>query len=102
MTGLAAFDGTPRPPRGLEVVMAGALAQKPWVAGHTWVFLQYLLGFRRLGVDVLFLDRLDAGMSVEEIQSSYDRHARAAREIAEECFDSDKVLSRLLRLLDLR
>jgi hypothetical protein len=48
------------------LVVAGALAQKPWVAGHTWVFLQYLLGFRRLGFDVLFIDRLDRGMAVDE------------------------------------
>src|SRR6266567_1486425 len=40
------------------IVIAGALAQKPNVGGHTWVFLQYLLGLRRLGWDVLFLDSL--------------------------------------------
>jgi hypothetical protein len=44
--------------RGL-IVIAGSVAQKPRHGGHTWVFLQYLLGFRRLGWDVLFLDRLD-------------------------------------------
>lgn len=42
------------------IVVGGALARKPGFAGHTWVFLQYLLGFRELGWDVLFLDRLDA------------------------------------------
>jgi hypothetical protein len=40
------------------VVIAGSLAQKPRHGGHTWVFLQYLLGFKRLGWDVLFLDQL--------------------------------------------
>jgi hypothetical protein len=45
------------PGRG-TVVLAGALAQRPGVGGHAWVFLQYLLGFRRLGYDVLFVDRL--------------------------------------------
>lgn len=40
------------------IVLAGSLAQKPGHGGHTWVFLQYLLGFRRLGWDVLFLDEL--------------------------------------------
>jgi hypothetical protein len=48
------------------IVVAGALAQKPHQAGHTWQFLQYLLGFRRLGFDVLFVDRLDADMCVDE------------------------------------
>jgi hypothetical protein len=45
-----------------SIVIAGALAQKPGHGGHTWVFLQYLLGFRRLGWDVLFLDRLEPDM----------------------------------------
>jgi hypothetical protein len=40
------------------IVLAGSLAQKPYHGGHTWVFLQYLLGFKRLGWDVLFLDQL--------------------------------------------
>ena len=42
-----------------RIAIAGALAQKPGVGGLTWVFLQYLLGFKRLGWDVLFLDRLE-------------------------------------------
>ncbi len=46
------------------IVVAGALAQRPWYGGHTWVFLQYLLGFRRLGWEVLFVDRLEPGMCV--------------------------------------
>lgn len=47
------------------IVFAGSLAQKPLQGGHTWVFLQYLLGFRRLGWDVLFLDRLEPEMCVD-------------------------------------
>jgi len=47
------------------IIVAGSLAQRPRHAGHTWVFLQYLLGFKRLGWDVLFLDRLDAAMCVD-------------------------------------
>jgi Methyltransferase domain len=39
------------------IAVAGAVAQKAGRGGHTWVFLQYLLGFRRLGYDVLFVDR---------------------------------------------
>ena len=39
-----------------RIVVAGSLAQRACRGGHTWVFLQYLLGFRRLGFDVLFLD----------------------------------------------
>ena len=44
------------------IVVAGSLAQRPGQGGHAWVFLQYLLGFKRLGFDVLFLDRLEADM----------------------------------------
>jgi hypothetical protein len=50
--------------RGL-IAVGGSLAQKPHQAGHTWVFLQYLLGFRRLGYDVLVLDRLEPGMCTD-------------------------------------
>lgn len=47
------------------IIVAGSLAQKPGHGGHTWVFLQYLLGFRRLGWDVLFLDRLEPEMCLD-------------------------------------
>jgi len=49
--------GTPPAPR---IAIGGAMAQKPGSAGHAWQFLQYLLGLRRLGYEVLFLDRLEA------------------------------------------
>lgn len=45
-----------------SVVIAGAVAQRPGYGGHTWVFLQYLLGFRRLGFDVFLVDRLTVDM----------------------------------------
>ena len=35
------------------------MALKPGAAGHAWQFLQYLLGFRGLGYDVLLLDAID-------------------------------------------
>jgi hypothetical protein len=41
-----------------RIAIAGCMAQKPGQAGHTWQYLQYLLGFHRLGWDVLFVDRL--------------------------------------------
>jgi hypothetical protein len=53
-------------PVGARIVVAGSLAQRPGYGGHTWVFLQYLLGFRRLGYDVLFVDRLEPEMCVDE------------------------------------
>jgi hypothetical protein len=43
-------------------VVAASVAQKPRHGGHTWVVLQYLLGLRRIGFDVLLLDRLEPAM----------------------------------------
>jgi hypothetical protein len=45
-----------------RVAVAGSVAQRPQRGGHAWVFLQYLLGFRRLGYEVLFVDRLTTEM----------------------------------------
>jgi hypothetical protein len=49
-----------------SLVIAGALAQKPKIAGHTWLLLQYLLGFRRLGWKTLFVDYLEPSICVDE------------------------------------
>ena len=44
------------------IAVAGSMAQRPHRGGHAWVFLQYLLGFQRLGYEVLFVDRLTSEM----------------------------------------
>ena len=44
------------------IALSGSIAQRPGRAGHTWVFLSYLLGFRSLGYEVLFIDRLTLDM----------------------------------------
>jgi hypothetical protein len=48
---------------------------------------------------LVFSDMEEALDGVERICSDYDRHAKAARDIAEEYFDSDKVLRQLLTKL---
>jgi hypothetical protein len=48
-----------------SVVIGGSLAQKPHFGGLTWVYLQLLLGFKGLGWDVLFLDRLEPEMCID-------------------------------------
>lgn len=48
-----------------RVVVAGSLAQKPGYAGHTWALAQYAIGFRDLGFDVLFLDRIESALCVD-------------------------------------
>lgn len=50
------------PTNGPTVVLCGALAHRPGRGGHAWVFLNWLLGLRRLGYEPLFVDRLDADM----------------------------------------
>lgn len=39
----------------MKIVFAGVIAREP-LGGPTWVWLQYLLGFRRLGHEVYFLE----------------------------------------------
>jgi hypothetical protein len=63
------------------VVLAGSIAQRPRRAGHTWVFLQYLLGFRRLGWQVFFVDWLDEAMCGGQVGQS--RHAKYLRSVME-------------------
>ena len=46
-----------------------------------------------------FTTLAEAVAAIEEIEAHYPRHARAARALAEEYFDSDKILSRLLNRL---
>lgn len=48
-----------------RAVVAGSVAQRPGQGGHTWVFLQYVLGLKRLGWSVLFLDRLEPDMCTD-------------------------------------
>jgi hypothetical protein len=45
------------------VAVGGALAQRPGYGGHAWALLNYLLGLRELGHEVLFLDRLSLDMA---------------------------------------
>lgn len=45
-----------------RIVVGGSVAQRPGQGGHTWLFVQYALGLKRLGWDVLLLDRLEPDM----------------------------------------
>jgi hypothetical protein len=65
------------------VAISGSIAQRPGRAGHAWVFLSYLLGFRALGFEVLFLDRLDAGMVDADEWVAGARSSRGARWLLE-------------------
>jgi hypothetical protein len=41
------------------VAIGAAIAQRPGVGGHTWVALQWMLGFRALGWEPVLVDRLE-------------------------------------------
>jgi len=41
-------------------------------------------------------DEAEAG--IREVETNYQRHAKAARDIAEAYFDSDKILNRILEI----
>src|SRR5215218_427826 len=48
-----------------SIVVGGSLAQRPGYGGHAWALLNYVLGLRQLGHDVLFLDRLTPEMATD-------------------------------------
>jgi hypothetical protein len=42
-----------------RILISGAIGSYPlWGAGNTWAFLQYVLGFRRLGFDAYYVEHL--------------------------------------------
>ena len=41
----------------------------------------------------------EAVSAIKEVERDYARHAKAARAIAEEYFDSDKILTRLIEAM---
>jgi hypothetical protein len=53
-----------------SLLLAGSVAQRPGLGGHAWVFLQWLLGFRRLGFEVLFVDWLTRDICGGAVESS--------------------------------
>ena len=71
---------------------------KPVLAQETGFSEHYPTGTRLLAFSTLE----EARAGAEAIAADYGRHVRAAREIAEEYFDSDKVLSRLVDLVAAR
>ena len=47
---------------GQTAIVGGSVAQRPGSGGHTWVFLQYLLGLQRLGLEPVLVDWLEPEM----------------------------------------
>jgi len=53
-----------RPPKRLRILLAGTFAGVPGQGGATWAVLQYALGFRALGHDVLLIEPAPADPAV--------------------------------------
>jgi hypothetical protein len=70
------------------IALAGSIAQRPGRAGHAWVFLSYLLGFRDLGFDVLLVDRLDAEMLGDAERAAGARASTGTRWLVETMHDA--------------
>jgi|SRR5579862_966709 len=50
-----------------RIMIAGALAQHPLGgAGNAWAFLQYVLGFRRLGFDTYYVEHIAADKCIDD------------------------------------
>ena len=50
-----------------RVMIGGAVAQHPLGgAGYAWVFLQYVLGFRRLGFDTYYVEHIDGQKCIDD------------------------------------
>jgi hypothetical protein len=47
-----------RAQRGLRILVSGMIATVPYQGGATWAVLQYVLGLRRLGHDVCFVESI--------------------------------------------
>ena len=54
-----------------RIMVSGAISHYPLGgAGNSWAFLQYILGFRRLGLEVYYVEQLNAKDCVDEVGQS--------------------------------
>ena len=56
----------------LTIVVAGMLAADPYQGGATWAVLQYVLGLRQLGHDVVVVDPLSSGAVTPGVRTYFD------------------------------
>jgi hypothetical protein len=45
-----------RTTQSLRIVVTGLIAQHPWLGGLAWHYLQYVLGLRKLGHDIYYME----------------------------------------------
>ena len=63
----------------LRIAVSGMIAAVPHHGGATWAVLQYLLGFRELGHEVVFVEQVDAGVAREDSENAAYMRAVAER-----------------------
>ncbi len=63
----------------LRIVVSGMIAAVPHHGGATWAVLQYLLGFRELGHEVVFVEEVDPGAALEDSDNTAYMRAVAER-----------------------
>ncbi len=83
----------------LRVMVAGAIAAHPLGGGgNTWAFLQYVLGFRRLGCDTYYVEHVDAAHCIDDdwqrVPFALSANARYFRSVMERfgCLDHAALL----------
>jgi hypothetical protein len=56
-----------------RILIAGAIANHPlYGAGNTWAFLQYVLGFRQLGIETYYVEELNPEDCIDESWNGTD------------------------------
>jgi hypothetical protein len=63
-----------------SIVIGAALAHRAGYGGHAWALLQYVLGFQKLGFDVMVVDRLEPGMVADGQEDAALAHLRGLLE----------------------
>ena len=71
--------------RRLNILFSGMIAADPHQGGATWAVLQYLLGFRRLGHDVYFIEPVPANaLRPAGVSLGESENAKYFRRVAEQ------------------
>jgi hypothetical protein len=78
-----------------RIMISGAIACHPLHgAGNSWAFLQYILGFRKLGFDVYYVEQLNADERIDDewqqAAFSSSANARYFRQVMDQFHLADK------------
>jgi hypothetical protein len=59
------------------IVVAGAIANKPFNGGEAWVRLSWVLGFKRIGCDVFFIEQIASNTCSNEVAQYFKKVVEA-------------------------